>query len=140
VEIQALWIRLLQQLAQVGEVDRGSRWEALAEKAAASVEKLFWLEKEGYYADVLLARAGQTAVEAARDDALRSNCLFLISLGLVKGERAQKCVEAALRHLVVPGALRTLAPLPVSVPLPIYSKDGYLLNDPKSPYWGRYEG
>jgi predicted glycogen debranching enzyme len=140
IEIQALWIRLLRQLARVSEADRGSRWETLAEKAAASVERLFWLEKKGYYADVLLARPGQTAVEATRDDALRSNCLFLISLGLVNGERAQKCVEAALRHLVVPGAMRTLAPLPVSVPLPIYSKDGYLLNDPKSPYWGWYEG
>jgi glycogen debranching enzyme len=36
--------------------------------------------------------------------------------------------------------LRSLAPLPVSVPLPIYSKEGYLLNDPKAPYWGHYEG
>jgi glycogen debranching enzyme len=44
------------------------------------------------------------------------------------------------RHLVIPGALRTLAPLPVNVALSIYSKDGYLLNDPKWPYWGRYEG
>ena len=74
------------------------------------------------------------------DDALRSNCLFTVSLGLAPGERAQRCVVAALRYLVVPGALRSLAPLPVSVPLPIYGSEGRLLNDPQAPYWGRYEG
>ncbi|MBI5774403.1 MAG: amylo-alpha-1,6-glucosidase, partial [Verrucomicrobia bacterium] len=56
------------------------------------------------------------------------------------GERARRCVAAAQRHLVVPGALRSLAPLPVSPPLPIHSPDGRLLNDPANPYWGRYEG
>jgi glycogen debranching enzyme len=74
------------------------------------------------------------------DDALRSNYLFVISLGLVSGERAKRCVEVALRYLVVPGALRSLAPLPVSVPLPNYGNDGALLNNPAEPYWGRYEG
>jgi glycogen debranching enzyme len=39
----------------------------------------------------------------------------------------------------VPGALRSLAPLPVSVPLPVY-RDGQLLNNPVEPYWPRYEG
>ena len=73
------------------------------------------------------------------DDALRSNCLFAISLGLVTGERAQRCVVAAQKYLVVPGALRSLAPLPVSIPLAIY-RDGQLLNDPPHPYWPRYEG
>jgi glycogen debranching enzyme len=74
------------------------------------------------------------------DDALRSNCLFAVSLGLVRGERARRCVEAARRYLVVPGALRSLAPLAVSVPLPNYGGNGVLLNDPSAPYWGRYEG
>jgi glycogen debranching enzyme len=49
-------------------------------------------------------------------------------------------VDAALRYLVVPGALRTLAPLPVAPPLPIYGNNGRLLNNPPEPYWGRYEG
>ena len=40
---------------------------------------------------------------------------------------------------MVPGALRSLAPLPVSVPLPIY-RDGQLLNNPVEPYFPRYEG
>ena len=74
------------------------------------------------------------------DDALRSNCLLVVSLGLVSGERAQRCVQSALQYLVVPGALRSLAPLAVSVPLFNRSNDGRLLNDPRAPYWGRYEG
>ena len=59
---------------------------------------------------------------------------------LVEGERARRCVDAARRYLVIPGALRSLAPLPVSPPLPVYGSDGRLLNDPTEPYCGRYEG
>ena len=81
-----------------------------------------------------------TAQHATASDALRSNGLFLVSLGLVSGDRAKRCVDAALRYLVVPGALRSLAPLPVSVPLPVYANSGCLLNDPPNPYWPRYEG
>jgi glycogen debranching enzyme len=62
-----------------------------------------------------------------------------VSLGLVEGERARKAVAACARHLLVPGALRSLAPLPVLSPLPILGPDG-LLNDPMHPYWGHYEG
>jgi len=58
----------------------------------------------------------------------------------VASARAKRCVAAAQRYLVVPGALRSLAPLPVRVPLPIYGSHGNLLNDPTRPYWGRYEG
>ena len=56
------------------------------------------------------------------------------------GNQAQSTVEAARRHLVIPGALRSLAPLPVVPHLPIYGKNGDLLNYPTFPYWGRYEG
>lgn len=140
VEIQALWIRLLWQLASIsGPVER-QKWNELAARALASVEKLFWLENKGWYADVLLAGARVIARDATASDALRSNCLFLISLGLVMGERAKRCVDAALRYLIVPGGLRSLAPLTVSVPSPVYANGGGLLNDPMNPYWSRYEG
>jgi hypothetical protein len=89
---------------------------------------------------VLIAKNGQSAAEAKADDALRGNYLFAVSLGLVTGERAKRCVAAAQKYLVVPGALRSLAPLPVSIPLPIYGNDGRLLNHPVEPYWPRYEG
>jgi predicted glycogen debranching enzyme len=140
VEIQALWIRLLRQLEKISTTAEQKKWGTLAERALASLEKLFWLEERGWFADVLVAKNGQAAAEAKADDALRGNYLFAASLGLVAGERAKRCVEAAQKYLVVPGALRSLAPLPVSVPLPIYGNDGRLLNNPVEPYRPRYEG
>jgi glycogen debranching enzyme len=104
------------------------------------VETLFWIENKGWYADVLLGSARTVAKDATQSDALRSNCLFLISLGLISVDRAKRCVDAALRYLVVPGALRSLAPLPVSTPLPVYANGGGLLNNPTNPYWPSYEG
>lgn len=140
VEIQALWVRLLRQLARVGSPGLRQQWGDLALQASASLERLFWLEDRGYFADVLRAPPGQPASGASADDALRSNCLFAVSLGVCSGPRARRCVEAARGYLPVPGALRSLAPLPVSAPLPIYGADGRLLNNPTAPYWGRYEG
>jgi glycogen debranching enzyme/glycosidase len=140
VEIQALWIRLLRQVARLAEAAEREGWSALADRAESSLLKLFWLEERGYLADLLIARPGQPAAEATVDTALRSNSLLAVTLGLLTGERAQRSVDAALRHLVVPGALRSLAPLPVSPPLPVHGAHGQLLNHPEEPYCGRYEG
>jgi predicted glycogen debranching enzyme len=140
VEIQVLWIRLLRQLEKISENSEQKKWRELADHATTSFEKLFWLEDKGWFADVLIAKKNVIARDATPSDALRSNCLFAVSLGLISGERAKRCVAAAQKFLVVPGALRTLAPLPVSVPLPIYSNDGRLINNPPEPYWPRYEG
>jgi predicted glycogen debranching enzyme len=140
VEIQVLWIRLLRQVQRLGLKPAGEPWEALANRAEESLKKFFWLEDKGYVADLLIANPGQSAAEAVVDHALRSNYLFAIAFGLFAGTQARRAVDAALKYLVVPGALRTLAPLPVSPPLPIYTGDGRLLNNPGEPYWGRYEG
>jgi starch synthase (maltosyl-transferring) len=140
IEIQALWIRLLRQLARLEQGARASRWTELARKANESLLGLFWIEEKGFFSDVLLAGQDQPAATAIQEDALRSNFLFPVSLGLVEGERARRCVETARKHLVVPGAMRSLAPLPVSPPLPVYGRDGTLLNNPDFPYIGRYEG
>ena len=139
VEIQVLWIRLLRLLEKINAKAEQKKWCDLADRATAAFEKLFWVEEKGWFADVLLGGPRVIARDAVRDDALRSNCLFAVSLGLATGERAKRCVEAAQRFLVVPGALRSLAPLPVSVPLAIY-RDGQLLNIPAEPYCPRYEG
>ena len=139
VEIQVLWIRLLRQLENISATAGQKKWRDLADHATASFEKLFWIEEKSWFADVLLGGSRVIARDAAASDALRSNCLFAVSLSLVTGGRAKRCVEAAQRFLVVPGALRSLAPLPVSVPLPVY-RDGQLLNNPVEPYWPRYEG
>ncbi len=140
VEIQVLWIRLLRQLEKISATADQKKWRDLANHATASFEKLFWLEDKGWFADVLLGSSRVIARDAIVSDALRSNCLFAVSLGLVNDERAKRCVAAAQKYLVVPGGLRTLAPLPVSVPLAIFSNDGRALNNPVEPYWPRYEG
>ena len=139
VEIQALWVRLLSQLEMLAGGTQSADWGSLANRALSSIEQLYWRGDLGWYADNLIAPAGTSAAQATVDDALRSNCLFLASLGLAETRRAQRCVEAALRYLVVPGALRSLAPLQIRVPLPI-RVGGRLLNNPDEPYSGRYEG
>jgi glycogen debranching enzyme len=140
IEIQALWIRLLKQLHTIGAATDGEPWDHLAARAETSLNEMFWLEERGWFADVLTSRSGVPAKMAGRSDALRSNCVFPISLGLFSGERARRTVDAVMRYLVVPGALRTLAPLAVIPPTPVHGNDGRLLNDPLHPYWPRYEG
>jgi len=130
----------LRQLEQLNVKADGERWSELADRAEASLNNFYWLEDQGYLADSLVAKANQPARSSPPDNSLRGNQLLAVSLGLVGGERAQRCVQAALRCLVVPGALRSLAPLPVSPPLPIHSHDGRLLNNPTEPYCGRYQG
>lgn len=143
VEIQALWIRLLAN-AEAIESRGGATGEMslsdvrnLAEK---SFQELFWLEDKGWLTDLLIGEAGKPARECARDNALRSNCMLAVSFGFLRGDKARRCVEAARRHLVVPGALRSIAPLPVDPPLAVIGNKGQPLNDPMHPYWGRYEG
>lgn len=140
VEIQALWIRLLRQLARAGATRIGENYDQIATRAEASFHNLYWIEAKGWFADQLIARSGETAAQGVPDQALRSNFLLAISLGLVSGERACRAVEAARHWLVVPGALRSLAPLPVTPLLHIHGNDGRLLNNPVEPYWGHYEG
>ena len=70
VEIQALWIRLLRQLANISDGAEKQKWNDLAARALASVETLFWMEKNGWYADVLLA--GQRV--SARDATSAMRC------------------------------------------------------------------
>lgn len=136
IEIQALWIRLLQQLHRLTGLDV---WDEVKNLATTSLHKYFWLDGEGYFSDCLLAPRGCAAEFGIADEALRSNSLLPISLSLVNGERAQQTVQAAIQWLLVPGALRSLAPKPLSRGAPIYSNHGHLLNDPFHPYWGKYE-
>ncbi len=141
VEIQVLWIRLLRFLDRLGcePAAAGEPWGLLAEKAEASFHRLFWLEEQGWFADCLHAHQDHPAAHAVRDNALRSNALLAIALDLVHGERARRTVDAAQRHLLIPGALRSLAPLAVHPPLPVWHH-GRLLNHPDHPYWPTYEG
>jgi len=124
IEIQVLWIRLLRQLERIGAAGGRQTWGALADRAEASLTKYFWLEDSGLLCRLADRRTRKTAAAAITDTALRSNGLLAVSLGLVTAGRAQRCVDAALRYLAVPGALRSLAPMPVSPPLPVYGGNG----------------
>ncbi len=146
IEIQALWIRLLRLLQRLGVEPwegRGECWADLAQRAENSFHRYFWLEDCGWHADCLRAVKGQPAQAAIPDTALRPNALFSIALDVdshpAAPARSRRTVAAASRWLLVPGAVRSLAPLRVTPPLPIYS-DGQLLNDPDRPYWGHYFG
>ncbi|MEP6664468.1 MAG: amylo-alpha-1,6-glucosidase, partial [Verrucomicrobiota bacterium] len=139
IEIQVLWIRLLRQLDRLKIKPETESWIDLSKRAEASLQKYFWLEEHGWFSDLLIAKANRPAAEAVVDDSLRGNFLFAIAFGFVSGEKARRGVDAALRYLVVPGGLRTVAPLHVKVPLPIYAH-GNIINDPLYPYWPRYEG
>lgn len=141
IEIQVLWWRLLQRLAAIDAPPYGDRgWSNLAARVHASILERYWLPERGWLADCLLAANGESAADAVADDALRSNCLLAIALGAVSGEAAQATASAAIRYLVVPGALRSLAPVAVSVPLVIPGPDGEPLGDPLRPYRGHYQG
>jgi predicted glycogen debranching enzyme len=141
IELSAMWLRLLLQLERLGVATLvGAPVASWVERVRSSFE-LFWRADLGFFADTLHAARGVPAREARADDHLRPNQLLAVSLGLVTGERARGAVEAASRFLLVPGAMRTLAPLPVLVALPIRGGSAQsLLNDPSRPYWGRYEG
>lgn len=140
IEIQVLWILLLRLLEETEAPSESQSWRILAAQVTASFEKYYWLAEAGYYADLIVAKPGVAAAEGIVDSALRSNFLLAISSGLVRGPQARRAVDSALRYLMVPGGVRSLAPLLVTVPLAVYSCGGQLLNDPRFPYWGRYEG
>ncbi len=140
IEIQALWIRLLRHLARIGIDDPELNWTALADQAQQNLETLFWLEEPGWYSDVLTAQPNQSALEAIPRTDLRPNALLPIALGILTGSRAQRTLLAARRYLLLPGALRSLAPLPIHPPLEILDRNKRPLIDPHFPYQGRYEG
>src|SRR6201999_3217261 len=63
IEIQVLWIRLLRQLERITRATEQTSWRELADLAQASLQKYFWIEDRGFFADLLIAKAGQTADE-----------------------------------------------------------------------------
>ena len=152
VEIQALWLRAL---ALAAKLEPKGPWAALREKAAASFLRLFWSPERGFLSDCLHAPGGYAsgsrgsdssepspppAAACVADDHLRCNQLFAVTLGAVPPDHpAARAVVASSERLLVPGAIRTLAPGRVRYELPIDGPSGRL-NDPARPYWGRYEG
>ncbi len=135
VEIQALWHSALQLLSKHIKGD----WQALADKVKASIRQLYVLPGQDFLSDCLHCEPGTPAAEAQADDACRCNQLLVLTLGAVDDPFIAKAVIRACEQLLVPGAIRSLADLPVKVPLRIENK-GQLLNDPAHPYRGQYFG
>ncbi len=137
IEIQALWIRLLKHLHRLNSE---GEWGDLAHRAADSLNSLYGNQNDLWLSDCLHAKSGITAINAQKDGYLRPNALVAVALDGIDCELARKTVLAARDHLIVPGGIRTLAPLDVVFPLEIKSANGDLLNDPYKPYWATYEG
>ena len=136
VEIQALWIAFLELLA--ARID--ASWRPAAQRARASLARLYWLQEDGWLADNLRGGAGTPAAKAQPEDALRPNQLLALTLGALEGGRDRgAAILRACETLLVPGAIRSLADRPVRVAQPV-TRDGRTINDPLHPYWGRYEG
>ncbi len=136
VEIQALWLAALEMLrCELHE----ARYKRLAEQGRASLLRYFVLP-QGWLADSLRAAPGQSAHTATAEDALRPNQLLAITLGAIPtGSPVAQTILRACETLLVPGAIRSLADRPVSIPQPVNGSHG-LLNDPHHPYWGHYRG
>ena len=139
IELSVLWLRCLRELERIGATVAGHDLPALLAQTERSLE-LFYRPELGYCTDTFHAPPGAPLAAAEPDDHLRPNQLLAVALGLFRGERARSIIAAAERHLLVPGALRTLAPKPVRVPLPIVGARGVALNDPHAPYFGHYDG
>jgi predicted glycogen debranching enzyme len=134
VEIQALWIASLRLVAR--KID--ASWGALAERAADSLARYFAV-KEGWLADCLRAKPGVPAAQAEQEDALRSNQLLAVTLGVLLDPDVEVAIVRACECLLVPGAIRSLADRPVLADMGV-SRDGVSLNDPHHPYQGHYLG
>jgi glycogen debranching enzyme len=104
-----------------------------------SINRLYFRETLGYCTDCLHGPAGQPAATCQPDDALRPNQLFAVTMGAITDPHCTEKIVQACENLLIPGAIRSLADRPVQVPLAVYHQDR-LLNDPHTPYQGRYEG
>jgi predicted glycogen debranching enzyme len=104
VEVQALWFNALSIGARFS-----SRWNAPAEKAAASFAARFWNSRDGCLYDVVDC----DRVPGTVDRRLRPNQVFAVGglpLALLEGERARRVVDAVEARLWTPLGLRSLSP------------------------------
>jgi predicted glycogen debranching enzyme len=139
IEIQALWYAALRLLGRVDRVENQDQWLRLSLKVQSSIINLFWQNNLGYLSDCRHAAAGQSALAATPDDALRPNQLLAVTLGAVNVEHLCRRILASCEALLVPGAIRSLADRPVASPIEIIHQ-GTRINDPRHPYQGKYSG
>ena len=140
IEIQALWFGALRFLSEALGEGGGAQWKARSLRVADSIAKYYVSEERGYLSDCLHCEPGTPAAEAVADDHLRPNQLYALTLGALRDhDRAVRMLNAC-SGLLIPGAIRSLADRKTDYALAIYSASGTLLNDPRHPYQGHYEG
>ena len=140
VEIQALWIRLLRLLEKIAHKRRTKKMARPRRPRDGFVQKIVLARGKGLVRRCAARRAARH--RPRRQAGRRAPQQWFVRRQprpCLPASARSAASAAAQKYLVVPGALRSLAPLPVSVPLPIY-RDGQLLNNPAEPYWPRYEG
>lgn len=121
-DIQALWFTALRIGAKLahdaGETERAERWNALADKTAASFVRFFWSDDYGALADRLPQGAHG---EHAPDFRVRPNQLFALTVPavldkdadhaeLLPSELAARVVSNVTRELLTPRGLCSLSP------------------------------
>lgn len=134
VEIQSLWFALQKMLAEYIP-----EYEAGAELTRSSIRKYFYRPQDKRLSDCLHTADGAAPEDAVADDALRPNMLFAVTLGAVDDVKIQREIVESAGFLVIPGAIRSLANLRITPPLPV-KLNGKLLNNPDYPYIGHYCG
>lgn len=139
IEIQALWFAALSFIIEIDSTENSKKYRNLADKVKCSILDLFWMDSSGYLSDCIHANFNEPARSGRKDDALRPNQLFAVTLGALEDETLIRRVLTSCEELLVPGALRSLADRPVQLPLRIVH-NGQELNDPIHPYWGEYRG
>jgi predicted glycogen debranching enzyme len=136
IEIQSLWYFALDFYFKISGEEK---YKKLSEKVEKSIADLFTKSSNNCLSDCLYADTNTPAQFADPDDAVRSNQLFAITLGAVKDKNLCEKIIIESEQLLIPGAIRSLADLPVTHPLPVF-RNGELLNDPDNPYFGNYTG
>ncbi len=135
IEIQALWHRALCIAAGVTDEQK---YRDKAERVKESILKYF-MRPDNSSADCLHCAPGISAEGAVADDHVRPNQLFLITLGVITDAPFAEGILHACQPLLVPGAIRSLADLPVNHRLSL-RYNGHSLNNPEEPYFGEYKG
>lgn len=102
VEINALWHHALRLM---GEHD-------LADRAAESFRRQFWISPQRGLADVVPTELHQGEIAGGRDTSCRPNQIFAVSLphSPLTAEQQRAVVEVVRRELLTPFGLRTLSP------------------------------
>ncbi len=136
IEIQALWIAALAMLERHTGDRNAAEWRQQAQHALLA---RFYLTGSDRFSDCLHCHGYHPAADAVPDDHIRSNQLLAVTLGAITDRQKAATVVRSAEQLLVPGAIRSLADRPVQYELPV-TRNGVLLNDPRHPYRGRYEG